>query len=184
MCQIHRLSYPILVLGLLLFSLEGCGETGLGTSPSQIQRLQDSFSILRTPPETLRGSERARILRTIAFRPQAITGEQQLAGTSHGRLWIFTTSRHLLCVVQERGGGCAAIKLALKQGVYLGVFRPPTKRRPVLHDFLVQGVVPDGVRQVMVLVGAKRPRTRVVPVKDNVFSAGAEQPVHVKRLLR
>jgi len=173
-----------MVFGLLLALLGGCGNTGLDAPPpSHIQGLQRSFSILHTPPEQLRGSERKRILRTISFHgSQVMTSEPQLADTEHGHLWIFTTSKHLLCVVQARGGGCAPISLALKQGVYLGVFRPPTKQRPGLHDFLVQGVVPDGVKWVSILVGEHR--TRVIPVKENVFSAAAEQPIHVKRLLR
>lgn len=114
--------------------------------------------------------------------PQTLTSEPQLANTEYGHLWIFTTSKHLLCIMQPRGGGCAPVKMAAKRGVYLGVFRPPTKQRPVLHGFLVQGLVPDDVPQVIVTVGKQR--TRVVPVRGNVFSVAAEQPVHVKRLLR
>lgn len=180
-----RISYPPVVLCCLLTLLGGCGSAEPSTRHSLNHGLRRAFRILRTPPEELRGNERVRILKNFtAAGPQTIASKPQLVGTEHGRLWIFSTSKHMLCIVQARGGGCAPLKAAIKRGAYLGVFRPPTKQRPVLHNFLAQGVVPDDVKRVLVLVGTKRPRTRVVPVKDNIFSVGAEQPVHVKRLLR
>ncbi len=184
MLQPHRFPQPLLVLGLLLTLMAGCGVTDSEIpSSSHDSSAQQFFGILRTPPEPLRGIERNRILRTIGFARRQVLGSQpQLVATPYGRIWVFITSKHLLCIVQSRGGGCAPIKSAVKQGVYLGVFWPPTRRWPLPHGFLVQGVVPDDVERVSVVVGATR--TRVVPVKDNVFSAAAEQPVHVKRLLR
>lgn len=182
MSQSLRLSYLPLVLCFVLALLGGCGAAEPATSDSPNQELQRSFRILRTPPENLRGSERSHMLKAITLEgSQTLTSEPQLASTEYGRLWVFTTSKHLLCIAQARGGGCAPVKVARKKGVYLGVFRPPTKQRPVLHGFLVQGVIPDDVKQVVVTVGKRHTR---VSVRRNVFSVAAEQPVHVKRLLR
>lgn len=182
MLQPLRLSHPPLVLCLLLALLGGCGTAEPGTSNSPNQELRRSFRILRTSPEHLRGSERSRILKHLSLDgSQALISEPQRAVTKYGPLWIFPTSKHLLCIAQARGGGCAPVKVARKKGVYLGVFRPPTKQQPVLHDFLVQGVVPDDVKQVVVTVGNRHTR---LSVRRNIFSVKAEQPVHVKRLLR
>lgn len=49
------------------------------------------------------------------------------------------------------------------------------------HNFLVQGLVPDGVRRVLVVIGTHR--RAAVGVEENVFSVKAEQPIHVERLL-
>jgi len=70
----------------------------------------------------------------------------------------------------------------MQAGVFLGVFDPPDEYRRDPHNFLVQGVAPDGVERVQVLIDNRRNLT--VDVKDNVFSVAADKPIHIKRLLR
>lgn len=71
---------------------------------------------------------------------------------------------------------------ARHEGVFLGTFRPPTNRDPTLHDFLVQGVVPNDVGRVLLVLGSHR--KAIVAVRANVFSFEADEPIHVKSLLR
>ena len=184
MFQVQHLSHPISLLSVLLVLLGGCGGTDAGSSPSSLSHeAKTYFYILRTPPEELRRAERKHILNTLASNgSQTLASEAQMVDTDHGYLWIVTTSKHVLCIAQSRGVGCAPIKAAVNKGVFLGVFQPPTKQRSGFHDFLVQGVVPDSVKRVVVVIGEAR--THTIAVKENVFSVEAEQPVHVKRLLR
>jgi hypothetical protein len=95
-------------------------------------------------------------------------------------IWVISAGQQL-CIAQVRGAACAPKYRARHEGVFLGTFRPPTKRDPALHDFLVQGLVPNGVRQVALVIGTHR--TVVIDVKENVFSFERDEPVHVKRLL-
>lgn len=174
----------MLLLCLLLTLIGGCGGTGrVGPTSFHQNAIEDYFHILQTPPETVRGREWQRILSSISLGgAQPPTSRPQLAKPGHGDFWVLTASRDLLCIARTSGAACARLKVAAKQGVFLGTFQPPTKQRPAMHEFLVEGVVPDGVQHVSVAVGTNR--TRVVPVRGNVFSVSAEQPVHVKRLLR
>lgn len=69
----------------------------------------------------------------------------------------------------------------MKKGVFLGTFQPPTKRRPVPHRFLLQGVVPDGVKGARVVVGMDQQIS--IPLKPNIISVEGDVPIHVKQLL-
>ena len=64
----------------------------------------------------------------------------------------------------------------------LGTFRPPTTSVPVAHDYMLQGVVPDGVSKVVVVIG--KDRKTFVDIANNVFSIGRDSPVHILRFLR
>lgn len=178
----RRVSCSLVTGGLLLALLAGCSSTGPdSTASAETPPAQRRFGILRTPSEGLPGSERRRILESIPLNgPQTLT-DPQSAITGEGRLWVFLIGQHVLCVAQSRGEACAPLKDASRRGVFLGIFRPPTDRHPVLHGFLVQGAVPNHVKHVVVTVGKRR--TRVVPVNGNVISVEAERPVHVKQLL-
>lgn len=143
--------------------------------------VQNHFGILRTRSERPSPAVATRIQKAlVAYEAPALLRDTQFTRAS-GPVWIFYTRRQL-CLAEQHGAVCASTARAVREGVFLGTFSSPTKRIPYLHNFLVQGVVPDGVRQVAVTVGARH--TRVVPVMENVFSVAAEQPVHVKRLLR
>lgn len=77
---------------------------------------------------------------------------------------------------------CDRERRAMREGVSLGVFDPPDEHRRGMHNFLVQGIVPNDVKQVLVLINNRR--SLILDVKDNVFSIAADRPIHVKRLLR
>jgi hypothetical protein len=62
------------------------------------------------------------------------------------------------------------------------VFDPPNARQRNPHNFLVQGLVPNSVSRVLVQVTNRR--RVIIDVKENVFSALADKPIHVKQLLR
>jgi hypothetical protein len=76
---------------------------------------------------------------------------------------------------------CAPKRAAVRAGVFLATFQPPTRSDPKPRDFLVQGLLPNKVRKVIVLVGDHQ--HRVVVVTHNVMSFEADQPVHVERLI-
>jgi len=144
--------------------------------------MQDAFSVLRTRPEAPPRQIATVLIDTIARREAHESVEHRmLAHRAGSSIWIFSTA-HQLCIAQLRGASCATKSIARREGVFLGTFRPPTNHEPSLHDFLVQGLVPDGVRKVLLVVGSHR--KIVVGVRSNVFSFEDDQPVHVKRLLR
>ena len=87
-----------------------------------------------------------------------------------------------MCIAQPRGASCAPTEVAIKEGVLLGTFRPPTQRQPIPHDFVLQGVVPDGISKVLVVTG--QDRGFVATVKGNSFSVESDEPVRLKRLLQ
>jgi hypothetical protein len=178
-----RKYFPLIATFLVLVGVSAAvAVTTSGQSEVAPHSMQDAFSVLRTrsqaPPRQL-----VTVLNdTIARREVHESVERRmLAHRAGNSIWIFSTA-HQLCLAQGRGASCAPKSVARREGVFLGTFRPPTKLEPSLHDFLVQGLVPNGVKRVSVIVGKSHIRT--VPVKGNVFSVAAEQPVHVKRLLR
>jgi len=65
-------------------------------------------------------------------------------------------------------------------GLSLGVVNRPTDKQPKRRRFLVLGLVPDGVTSVLLVVGA---REMTVPVRDNLYSLSANQPILLKQLL-
>jgi len=65
-------------------------------------------------------------------------------------------------------------------GLSLGIVNRPTDKQPKGRRFLVLGLVPDGVTSVLLVVGA---REATVPVRDNLYSLAANQPILLKQLL-
>lgn len=183
-CQffMRRRAFSLHVFCLLLAALAGCGATNHAPHPRSDNFLvPKSFHIFRTPSEDLTGSVRRRTLGAISVGgPQELASKPQKALTSRGSVWVFATAQHLLCIVHRRGGACELLKRASKQGLFFGAFQPPTRQQPTLHDFLVQGVVPDGVKRIALRVGKRRIRLRV---KGNIVTATADAPIHVQRLL-
>ena len=144
------------------------------------QGIRSHFSILRTPSESFSPAVAARIKRSlVSYEDHALMSDIQLAWAA-GSMWIFSTQR-LLCLAQRRAVVCAPKGRASREGVFLGTFRPPTNRKHVLHKFLVQGLVPDGVERILAVIGSRR--KVVVDVKANVFSVRSEKPIHIERLL-
>lgn len=168
----------LLVVGSTQFNSHG--------SPRLVRpngELSESFSILRTPPETIPSPEEHRVLSAIQmFDPDATLLMTQLGHRdTDGSVWVILTER-LMCLTHTRGTACAPAPRAIKEGVVSGVFSPPSRHRSALHEFMVQGVVPNGVRQVLVTVDNRR--HLLVDVKRNLFSVERDAPVHVKQLVR
>jgi hypothetical protein len=144
-------------------------------------KLAASFSIFRTPAETPPQAANQRIKEALDTYKADTVLNPQLARTEQGPLWIFHTAR-LVCISHRRGTACSRVYWAIKEGVSLGVFDPPDEHRRDLHNFLVQGIAPDEVARVQVLVNNRRQLT--VDIRENVFSIEADNPIHIKRLLR
>jgi len=100
--------------------------------------------------------------------------------TSEGTAWVFLVRRSV-CVAQGHLGGiaCDPASRAAAEGVTLGVFSAPTKRRRKPHDFRLIGLAPDGVSHISVTVGTHR---QTIIVRDNVFVASAEKPIVIRQM--
>ena len=174
-----------LALALFVLLLGGLGFLGSSShSPPTLERREfhDSFGILRTFPEQAEtATDRQSFKSAELVEPRARFKNLQLVARGSNRLWVLSTGQQL-CVAQPKGASCAPKKVSIEKGVLLGTFRPPTKRKPFPHNFLLQGVVPDDVEKVLVVIG--KDRQLVVDVKRNVFSVERDDPVHLKRLLR
>lgn len=170
------------ILGALVGMVVVVSVGVLGGAKAPPDNLQAVFSVLRTRPETAPRRVTANLLGMVPHsEANELLARGMLATRMRDSTWVFSTT-HQLCLVQMRGSSCAPKYVARHEGVFLGTFRPPTKRDPALHDFLVQGLVPNDVRKVLLVVGSHR--KVVVDVKQNVFSFERDRPVHVKRLLR
>lgn len=152
-----------------------------GPSPNIDTEVAGVFHIFRSPAETLSRAEGRRIRSGLEIYGSDEVLRSQLAETRQGRLWALETKR-LICISNTRGLGCAPKRMADQTGVLLGVFDPPNADRHDLHNFLVQGLVPDGVSHVLLRMNDRR--NVVVQVESNVFSVAADNPIHLKRLLR
>lgn len=139
------------------------------------------FGILRTSPESLHtAAARSNVRHVRIVDPQAEPVDAQLISRQSG-LWAVTTEDEL-CISQARGAACASQEEAVKKGVLLGTFEPPAHRRPQPHAFQLQGLVPDRVKRVLLVIGTRQ--RYLVDVRHNVFSIQRDEPVHLIRLLR
>lgn len=152
------------------------------SSPHNVE-LASFFRIFRTPPEHLPKAEAGRVRDAVeTFEPAARLSMLQLVDTAHGHLWLLAT-RRFACFVHARGAACAPKHEAVRSGVLLGIFNPPDKGQKALQDFLLLGLIPNSVDEVLIAVDSQRDIR--VAVKRNVFAAAAkDKPLHVKRLLR
>jgi hypothetical protein len=144
--------------------------------------LADHFLVFKDPPDHLPQAEYVRIRNILQLYGPALNGltGTQRVGTPGGSLWLFKTSR-LICLAHERGAACAMESAAQEVGVFLSVFRPPDAAHPSMHDFLVCGLVPNGVRHVRATVGERQAQ---VVVRSNVFCMAANQRITLQRLVR
>lgn len=124
--------------------------------------------------------DRASSLKNVSLvEPRArIEDVARAEGASH--FYVAATEK-LLCLTQPRGATCARWGIAKQRGLVLGTFEPPTHGHPRPHDFLLQGIAPNGVRHVMVVIGQSHQIT--VKVENNAFSVKRDRPVRLKRLL-
>lgn len=97
-------------------------------------------------------------------------------------LWV-ANGRGETCIIQAHGGAVSCVSRAtlIETGVALGVVKlgPPPDHKP--QEFGVVGLVPNGVKTVVVKVGKKR---RLLAVRNNSYSLRASFPIEVTRLER
>jgi hypothetical protein len=169
---------------LFLLLLAGAGGALLsirGEPSPEGQSLDSAFSVLHSPTEMAHNRDDERSWKNTGLvAPKTHFVNAQLV-EERARLWLFSSDR-LLCLAQPRGAACAPGVEAIKEGLVLGTFQPPTASDPEPHDFSLEGVVPDDVNQVLVVVG--KHIEVVVDVKSNIFAIERDRPVHLKRLLR
>jgi hypothetical protein len=170
--------------------LVACGADGSSMDPPQAQGVAgaasaiSAFALLRTPPEPMPRPLARHIAGLLKRSDRARPADTQMVQTARGDVWVFLTRREL-CLAQSGLGSlsCSPKKAAVKEGVVLGTFKPPSKSVPRLHEFLVLGVVPDGIHRVPVVIGEKPvTHSSAIPVRDNVFAVGGEEPILVGRL--
>lgn len=173
----NRLIRNASVLAVLL--LVACGSGCFGGSTSSRPAIPPAFKVFLTPPESIPKEEERAIWKSIsAFRPESPITLAHLVSTPYGGLWVFATS-NLVCIAHRRGAACTPWGKAERRGVFLSVFRPPTRSQPQMHDFLVLGLVPNSVRRVIAVSG----RTRVATaVRENVFTFAGDRPILLRRL--
>lgn len=178
----HR-SFPLLVAVILLIGIAAAAKVANSDDAGSAQPgLQGAFSVLRTRPEAAPRRVMDNLLGTIPRQEaNVLSARRPLAVRTRDATWVFAT-RHQVCLAQIRAASCASKHVARRDGVFLGTFRPPTRQDPTLHGFLVQGLVPNNVRKVLLVIGSHG--KAVVSVRGNVFSFEADKPVHVKRLQR
>lgn len=179
-----RLTYLALLTAALttaVLYLVGTSNSHRHNASASSNKLATSFRIFRAPIDILPQAEARRIGASAESIGLVELANTHLAVTEQGRLWVFRVGRQV-CLGNTRGVACASSRKAMRTGVVLGVFDPPDRHRRTLHNFLLQGIAPDDVSQVEVLIDNRRSLT--VDVVGSVFSVAANQPIHLKRLLR
>ena len=172
----------LLVVPLLVIVCIAAGIFEDTHSAAPPPRGAEAFRVFRSFPshpskETLQSIRRALDL----YEPAARVTRLHRSYTASGYVWVVATER-LMCIVHSRGSACAPIPRAIQGGVVLGVFDPPDGHHKEPHNFLMLGLVPDGVTTVSGLVNYHR--RILLPVKGNLVSATGDEPIHVKRLVR
>jgi hypothetical protein len=176
------LSILSLLVGLASTDIGLFGSSGAQRHHPLDDTLLRAFRIFETPSERLSAADYRRVRANIEnFESGAELQRTQLADSSHGSLWALTTS-HLVCIVRTQAAACASKREAITIGVLLGVFSPPDQLRPNMHNFLVQGLVPDDVTQAVASHNGNR--SIVVDAERNIISIAGHQPIQLRRLLR
>jgi len=174
----------LLLLLLVLVLLAGAAVVVVLTStnaPTSRDRydVKRFFALLRTSPETPQSAtDRTNVNNIRVVDPHAQPTKTQLVSRQSG-LWVVSTE-DLLCISQRRGAACEPPEVAARRGVLLGTFQPPSKRHLKPNAFQLQGLVPDNVNNVLLIVGKRR---LVADVRRNIFSVEQDKPVHLLRLL-
>jgi hypothetical protein len=167
----------------------GCGQGQEPTQPTPtgnggLSTALATFSVLQSPAERLPRPLRLHLGRILGhylhsqFHPTSV----QRVRSANGIMWTFVDGA-AVCVAQGGRGSvaCSQAGRAESEGVSLGVFTPPSERVPWPHDFLMVGLVPNQIDQVLVTIGR---RQRTIAVHSNMFSASGGSPVLIKRLIR
>lgn len=178
----HRLVVAFLLAALVAGAAAGIDALS-AESPSSQRSTNTSqlFEIFGTAAETPRTEADRVSLRNVRLvDSKGVPTNRQLVSQREG-LWAVATG-HLLCIAQARGAACASQREAYEKGVLLGTFKPPNHRQSKPHDFQLQGLVPDDVEQVLLVVGVRK--HLVIDVTHNLFSVERDKPVHLIRLVR
>jgi|GEM_PF-3366482 len=166
---------------LILVVMAGCGQATDTTTleRSTVPRAVESFHLLRTPSNDMPLVVRTHLSNILVgqLNEQINPTLVHRTNTGKGAVWVFRTD-HALCLAQDGRGavGCSTFSRARSHGISLGIFSPPTSTVPRPHNFLLIGLVPDGIKRVEVTVGNRR---RTVEVHNNLFAASGDQPVNV-----
>lgn len=173
-----RLRLSSLLVGTLVgLCISACATPTVRQAPDT----RDFFRILRTPPEDARVRADLQGLANIhLYAPGAPISDLQLTIVRQ-HLWVASAGGQL-CLAQPKGVACKPKEAATSEGVMLGTFQPPSERIPVPHEFRLQGVFPDNVSHILVVVG--KGRRRAIGVHHNIVSMTEAKPIHVERLLR
>ncbi len=178
-------------LVLLLSALAvGCGEhrnmVGAEVDHLRSGSLSDqsAFRLLEGPADSLPDRVRSQLARNLhrgspgRFEPTHI----HHAHTHVGEIWVFFDDSSVCLAQGDRGAvACTDPGHAHLEGVTLGTFTPPSSRLPRPHNFLVVGLVPDRIRQVVLNIGNRR---QTLTVRKNLFSVTSSRPILITRLVR
>lgn len=155
----------------------GTQRTGYSATMKAFHLLQGSTEVMPPPLEL----HLATILDRGSHR-QFTADHVQHVRTASGAAWVFVNGSDLCLAQIGRGGvACSQMTRAREEGVSLGVFSPPSNPSQKPHDFLLIGLAPDGVTRVVVSIGHQHQK---IAVRNNLFSASAEQPVLIKQFVR
>lgn len=153
-----------------------------GATQATPRTIEKSFRLFQSNAEALPDSVRSRLARLLTepnepFNPS----EVQRSHTKAGIVWAFVVGDQV-CLAQGSHGAsaCVAMSIATSEGVSLGTFSPPSKRIHRPHHFMVLGLVPDGIGRIELRIGKQR---KTAAVKNNLYSASADQPIFVRRLI-
>lgn len=169
----------LFVIPMLLLLLAGGCSTDYRSRPDT--PMKTKFRVLQTPSEDMSTTEEKHILEGIneiestSRHLKAV----QLVFTDVGRVWLFRSGSEL-CLSRAPLGAvaCAQSRVARKRGLVIGTFTPPVGNHKDLRNFVVVGVVPNGVKQVTAHIGAEQ--VRQVQVHQNVFALRSNQPIQVE----
>lgn len=168
-----------IILLLLLVASTGCGHAPGASRVNRIpsQREVAQFHLLRGPSDIMPFAVTAHLAHILAEQLDGPLTAQFVrhAPTAQGTVWVFLTET-ALCLAQGNRGAvaCSTPSRAASDGISLGVFSPPSTAVPRAHDFLLFGLVPDGVRHVRLKIGK---RHRTVKVRNNLYSASSDRPI-------
>lgn len=170
----------VLLLGYIAYSFGGDQDAKSSPAPppafSGAQR--QAFDVLRgaTRPVPLALQARLRRARNRDIRSLWLNAARYVPADRG--LWVVN-GRGETCIIQAHGGAVSCVSRAIlfRHGVALGVvdLGPPPARKA--REFIVAGIVPDGVKAVEVQAGDER---RSLEVRDNAYSLRAPEPILVK----
>jgi hypothetical protein len=181
-----------MILVLITMAI-GCGQhaertlvatSGVSDEAHRLLPAKRSFRLLRKPRERLPRGLRLHLAHLLGS-DHLLHAQPQLAQqerTHDGVAWVFS-DKYDICLAQGAHGAvtCTPIARARREGVSSGAFSPPSPDVPRPHDFLMMGLAPNRVEQVVITIGKRR---NTIKVQSNLFSASGDAPILIKRFVR